>query len=151
MTSKRRLRIGAGLAAVAMLTLAGCGPDGGAGGPVTAAKETLISHADLAARYNWDGDETLWKWDAAVLSGAVVNGNVWALENSATERDAGLPFSFGSGAHLFGRTCLGDLALDGAATLAEDGLLLHAETVMNFTGSGTPNPCAGAEAAPVSP
>ena len=51
----------------------------------------------------------------------MTGGNVWMFAPEMTNRRGGIQFSFGSNAELFGRTCIGNLALDGEANLAENG------------------------------
>ena len=118
----------------------------GNSGRLEVKEEILIPVDKLVADYGFDEDYILWRWDKQLAGGSMTGGNTWFLANDTTDRRGGIAFGFGSNAELFGRVCLGNLALEGQANLASDGLLLREGAVLLYPTKENPSPCSGSKA-----
>lgn len=95
-------------------------------------KKIIIPITDLKAKYNWNGQEILWKWGDTLSGIEMSSGSVMFLAPSATEPSRGIPFQMGFGGKGFGQICIGNLKVEGSVTFIKDGLLLQKGTKLMY-------------------
>ncbi len=137
------------------LLVAACGEGGGGGGAgggggvkasggiLVVTEDTLIPIEDFTSRFGWDESNDFWRWDRSIASGVSVSGRVILMGQAALDRGNAITFSFGSNNQAFGRTCVGNISIEGLATFKAEGLLLHENSTLRFPGGPEENPCGG--------
>ena len=95
--------------------------------------ETLIEEDTLVSDYGWVRSKgQLWKWSDQGAAIRMPNGSMYMLSPDMNDPAGGLDYSLGSNATLLGGICLDNLQLIGPATLASDGLLFEANSLLIY-------------------
>ena len=95
--------------------------------------ETLIEEDKLISDFGWVRSKgQLWKWSDKGAAIRMPNGSMFMLAQEMKDSAGGLAYSLGSNATLLGGICLDNLQLVGPATLASEGLLFEANSLLIY-------------------
>ena len=95
--------------------------------------ETLIEEDKLISDYGWIRTRgKLWKWGDQGSAIRMPNGSMYMLAQDMRDSAGGIDYSLDSKAMLLGPICLDNLQLFGPVTLASDGLLFNANSLLIY-------------------